>query len=245
VTVDILERASRGFRLIEVKSTTSVKKHHVPDVAVQAHVLRQNGLDLVSSEVMHLNRESAYPDLSNLFIRADVTEAVKAVEAEVPDLLDEQIAMLQGPIPAVPIRPHCTTPYECPFMTRCWATLPPHPVSTLYAMRRRALALDEQGYRTIYDLPEDVSLGLVADRQRRAVQENRLSSSSRTLPERSMSLSRRLRFSISRPLALRSRSGMAAILTTQCRSSSAATYKRQMGVSLTTSGSPMGPKTRG
>jgi predicted RecB family nuclease len=174
VTVDILERASRGFRLIEVKSTTSVKKHHVPDVAVQAHVLRQNGLGVVSNEVMHLNRESAYPDLSNLFIRADVTEAVRAVEAKVPDLLDEQIAMLHGPIPAVPIGPHCTTPYECPFMTRCWATLPPHHVSTLYAMRRRALELDEQGYRTIYDLPEDVSLGPVADRQRRAVQENRL-----------------------------------------------------------------------
>jgi len=59
-------------------------------------------------------------------------------------------------------------------MARCWSILPPHHVSTLYAMRRRALELDEQGYRTIHDLPEDVPLGKIADRQRRAVQERRI-----------------------------------------------------------------------
>jgi hypothetical protein len=41
-------------------------------------------------------------------------------------------------------------------------------------MKRGALELDEQGYRTIYDLPKDVPLGPVADRQRRAVQEGRI-----------------------------------------------------------------------
>lgn len=174
VAVDILKRDTHGFRLIEVKSTTSVKDHHIPDVAVQAHVLRQNGLDLVGSEVMHLNRECAYPDLSNLFTWSDVTEAVGAIEESVPRWVAQQIEMLQGPVPDVPIGPHCTTPYECPFMARCWPTLPPHHVSTLYAMKRRALELNEQGCRTIYDLPEDVSLGSIADRQRRAVQEGRI-----------------------------------------------------------------------
>ncbi len=174
VAVDILRRDTHGFHLIEVKSTTSVKDHHIPDVAVQAYVLRQNGLDLVSSEVMHLNGECTYPDLSNLFTRSDVTEAAGAIEESVPRWMAQQIEMLQGPVPDVPIGPHCTTPYECPFMARCWPTLPPHHVSTLYAMRRRALELDEQGYRTIHDLPEDVPLGRIADRQRRAVQEGRI-----------------------------------------------------------------------
>lgn len=174
VAVDILKRDDRGFRLIEVKSSTSVKEHHIPDVAVQAYVLRQNGLDLVGTEVMHLNRECAYPDLSNLFIRSDVTEAVAAIEDRVPGWVARQIEMLQGPVPDVPIGPHCTTPYECPFMARCWPTLPPHHVSTLYAMNRRALELEAQGYRTIYDLPENIPLGPIADRQRRAVKEGRI-----------------------------------------------------------------------
>lgn len=174
VAVDILEREGRGFRLVEVKSTASVKDHHIPDVAVQAHVLRRTGLHLVGAEVMHLNRECAYPDLSNLFVRSDVTEAAGAIAEKVPRWIVEQGAMLQGPVPDLPVGPHCTTPYECPFMARCWPTLPPHHVSTLYAMRRRALELDEQGYQTIYDLPEDVPLGKIADRQRRAVQEGRI-----------------------------------------------------------------------
>jgi predicted RecB family nuclease len=41
-------------------------------------------------------------------------------------------------------------------------------------MRSRALELDEQGYRTIYDLSEDVPLGPIQNRQRRAVQEGRI-----------------------------------------------------------------------
>jgi hypothetical protein len=41
-------------------------------------------------------------------------------------------------------------------------------------MRRRALELDQEGYRTIHDLPDDFALGAIADRQRRAVQAGRL-----------------------------------------------------------------------
>lgn len=174
VAVDILKRDGSGFRLIEVKSTTSVKDHHIPDVAIQARVLRQNRLDLVGAEVMHLNRECAYPDLSNLFTRSDATDEVAAVEDRVPEWVAQQVEMLQGPVPDVPIGLHCATPHDCPFMARCWPALPPHHVSTLYAMKRRALELDAHGYRTIYDLPENVSLGRIADRQRRAVQAGRM-----------------------------------------------------------------------
>jgi hypothetical protein len=152
VAVDILKRDASGHRLIEVKSSVAVKDHHIPDVAVQAHVLQQSGLDLAGAEVMHLNRECAYPDLSNLFVRSDVTEAAGAIAERVPGWIAVQLEMLQGPLPDVPVGPHCTTPYECPFMARCWPLLPPRHVSTLYAMRRRALELDEQGYRTIHDL---------------------------------------------------------------------------------------------
>lgn len=80
---------------------------------------------------MHLNRECTYPDLSNLFVHSDVTEAVGAIVDSVPKWISEQIEMLQGPVPHVPIGPHCMTPYECPFMARCWATLLPHQAHTL------------------------------------------------------------------------------------------------------------------
>src|SRR5437773_398233 len=41
VAVDILAREAAGFRLTEVKSTARVKDAHIPDVSVQAHVLRR------------------------------------------------------------------------------------------------------------------------------------------------------------------------------------------------------------
>ena len=172
--IDILKREDHGFRLIEVKSTTAVKDHHIPDVAVQTHVLRQNGLDVVGAEVMHLNRECAYPDLSNLFVHSDVTEQANADEKDMPTRISQQLEMLQSSLPDVAIGPHCEAPYECPFMARCWPALPPHHVSSLYRIKQRGLELDEQGYHTIYDVAEDVQLGPIADRQRRAVQENRI-----------------------------------------------------------------------
>ena len=76
---DILERVDNGFVLIEVKSKTSVSEQkHIPDVAIQAHVLRSAGIPIVRCEIMHLNRDCVYPDLSNLFTRVDVTELVDA-----------------------------------------------------------------------------------------------------------------------------------------------------------------------
>lgn len=80
VAVDVLHRAPgrRGWTVTEVKSTLSVKDEHVPDVAVQAHVVRAAGLPVSRAEVMHLNRDCRHPDLSSLFVRADVTKGVKA-----------------------------------------------------------------------------------------------------------------------------------------------------------------------
>jgi predicted RecB family nuclease len=170
VSVDILERGPSGHCLVEVKSTTAVKEHHLADVAIQTHVLRQSGVDVTRVEVMYLNRACTYPDLTSLFVRADVTEAVEGLVAGVPQDIAAQTRMLAGPRPEVVIGPHCSAPYECPFVGRCWPELPPHHVSTLYAMRQRALELDQEGYHTIRDLPDDVVLGAVADRQRRAVQ---------------------------------------------------------------------------
>jgi predicted RecB family nuclease len=170
VSVDILERRGTGYCLIEVKSTTSVKQHHLADVAIQAHVLRRSGLDVRRMELMHLNRGCTYPDLSDLFVREDVTTMAEALLPVIPMDVAAQTVMLGGGLPNVPIGDHCSTPYDCPFAQRCWPVLPPYHVSTLYAMRQRALELDEEGYHTIHDLPEDVPLGAIADRQRRAVQ---------------------------------------------------------------------------
>lgn len=172
--VDILERRDGGVGLIEVKSSTKLKDEHIPDAAIQAHVLRQSGLRVTRAEVMHLNRACVHPDLRDLFVRADVTAEVEGLLPGVPSTIATQLAMLGGPLPQVPIGEHCTTPYPCPFMARCWPRLPQHHVSTLYYVGRKAADLVARGYETIDQLPPGLMPNPAADRQRRSVLANRL-----------------------------------------------------------------------
>src|SRR5881409_2868282 len=177
--VDILARdpggGGRGHVVIEVKASNSRKPEHLPDAAVQVYVLRRAGLQVERAEVMHLNPECRYPDLSNLFVREDVTALVEGALIGVPDELAAQRRMLEGPLPDVPIGEHCTNPYDCPFIERCWPKLPDHHVSNLYRIeRKRALELEADGYATIYDLPSDLELSVIHARQVTAVQTGRM-----------------------------------------------------------------------
>lgn len=179
VAVDILHSApkgKRGWTLTEVKSTTKVKDVHVPDAAVQMHVLQRAGLPIARVEVMHLNRACRYPDLSDLFTRSDVTaEVVEYLPRVAPEVKAQLVMLRRSKPPAVDPGEHCTTPYECPFLDRCRPPAPAHAIATLChltAARREALV--DEGYATIFDLPDDVELSPAADRQRRSVQNDRI-----------------------------------------------------------------------
>lgn len=178
VAVDILHRARgrRGWTLTEVKSTTKVKDEHVPDAAVQMHVLQRAGLPITRVEVMHLNRDCRHPDLSNLFTRSEVTEEVADYLPSVGPEVKAQLVMLRrSRPPAVEPGAHCTAPHECPFMGRCWPAAPEHAIATLcHLSAARREALSEAGYETIFDLPDDVDLNPTAERQRRAVQNSEI-----------------------------------------------------------------------
>jgi len=61
VRVDILQRRrDNRWRLLEVKSTTDLKDHHLDDIGIQARVVSRAGLDLASSRLMHVNRNYVF-----------------------------------------------------------------------------------------------------------------------------------------------------------------------------------------
>lgn len=175
VAVDILERTPEGFTVTEVKSSTKVKEEHLDELALQAHILRRSGIEVTRLQVMHLNRECSYPNLEKLFVSEDVTDDVKPLIEKVEEQTRAQAEVLSGSLPVVEIGPHCLAPYECAFKSRCWADVPPHHVTTIHAIRaKKAFDFVEQGFTTIQELPSDLSLSNTAERQRRAVLENRL-----------------------------------------------------------------------
>ena len=177
VFTDILERHADGWTVIEVKSTTSLsEQEHIADVAVQGAVLRACGVRVDRFEVMHLNRECRHPDLTNLFVRRDVTDEVEGRLADLDIEMVRQLRVaMETAAPSVDAGEHCAKPRECPFVERCWPELPEHHVSTLYMIRKRKAAEYVQaGWETIHDLPDSVKLSAIAARQRRSVRQGEI-----------------------------------------------------------------------
>lgn len=174
VAADVLQRDGDGFRLIEIKSSSSVKEEHIPDAAVQVHVLRRSGIDVRHAEVMHLNKEFHFPDQGDLFVRADITELVEAQVPGVPTEIAAQVAMLDGPLPDVPIGRQCFEPRDCPFLQRCWPDRPDHIMKLYRIGPKTGCDYMTLGIHSIGQIPAKQKLPDPAKRQIRALRENRL-----------------------------------------------------------------------
>ncbi|MGH7539172.1 MAG: DUF2779 domain-containing protein [Gemmatimonadales bacterium] len=174
VAVDILERLDNGFRLIEVKSSSSQKDEHISDAAVQVHVAQQSGIDVRVAEIMHLNKEFRHPDRGDLFETADVTTPVDEMLPGIPAEIEAQLEVLRGPLPDVAIGVHCFEPRECPFRERCWPQSPDHIIKLYNVGPKKACDYMLTGVHSIPDIPPTQKLPDAAKRQIRSMKQNRL-----------------------------------------------------------------------
>lgn len=123
VQVDILDRSAGAPRIVEVKSSTSVKDHFPPDCAIQAWTLTQTGNAPAATGLALIDTSFEYAgdgDYSGLFHEVDLTpelgelvgqvEGFVAAARETLDSLDE---------PDCAIGTHCRTPFPCPFFEHC------------------------------------------------------------------------------------------------------------------------------
>src|SRR6266513_6552063 len=174
VAIDVLEKTNDGYRLTEVKSSSSAKDEHIPDVAIQARVAAACGVKITAAQVLHLNKQFRHPASGDLFARSDVTGAVAAFLPQVPDEIARQREMLAGPLPDVPIGLHCFQPRECPFMGRCWSDAPDHIRHLAGVGPKRTAAYLARGITSIGDLPAEEKLNFTQRRQLKAMAEQRL-----------------------------------------------------------------------
>lgn len=155
---DVLAPEPRGYHLIEVKSSTSVKNYHLQDVAVQTYVTEQSGIPLSRVSLMHINNHFEYPgngDYRELFRLEDVTADVRARIPDVPGWIAAAQSTLAGDEPAVKPGPQCHDPFDCPFIAYCHppADLKAYPVEELPYSGRLAPMLRAEGYADIRDVP--------------------------------------------------------------------------------------------
>jgi predicted RecB family nuclease len=172
VRVDILQRRRDGrWRLLEVKSTTDVKEHHLDDVAIQARVVSRSGLDLAASCLMHVNRNYVFQggsvDVRQFFRIRNLTRRVKRLQPKLTFQLRAEFTVLNMPkAPDLPTGRHCTEPVTCEFFDRCNPSRPDDHVGYLPRIEASAVEeLEELGIESIPDIPDDFPL---SERQRRA-----------------------------------------------------------------------------
>ncbi|MDO9024635.1 DUF2779 domain-containing protein [Zwartia sp.] len=150
------------WRMIEVKSSTSVKDYHREDVAVQAFVARAAGVPLAAIALAHIDNSWTYPgggDYQGLLVEKDLTDEAFARGAEVQSWIEgAQSAVAQATAPAITIGKHCHDPYPCGFYAHCQRQelQAEHPIAWLPGRLSKGLVtlIANKGITELRDVPD-------------------------------------------------------------------------------------------
>lgn len=157
--IDILKQSQdqKGWDLIEVKSSTSVKAYHIQDMAVQRYTFEQAGFIIQSCQLAYVNNRFVKQGPikpQDYFIREDIT---RQVEQQLTTMADKVTALLETVArkqePDYPIGPHCDQPFECEFKHHCWKHIPDYSVYNVFkdeALRQ----LTAQNITRLQDVPD-------------------------------------------------------------------------------------------
>jgi CRISPR/Cas system-associated exonuclease Cas4 (RecB family) len=159
------ETKASGFPLKEDGTPKEAEEHHINDVAIQAWVMEKSGLPVAHVEINYLNKQWRYPgngDYSDLFRQMNVTATVEERKALVPQWLKQAQGVLNGPMPDAVTGKHCSTPYDCPYVSFCQQhepAGPEHPIELLPDLAGKNLARklrETKGYESLLDpAPEE------------------------------------------------------------------------------------------
>lgn len=171
VLLPVRKAGIRAWRMVEVKSSTSVKDYHHDDAAIQAYIARKSGLELSAVAIACIDNTWKYPgklDYSGLLYETDVTGPAFDRASEVESWINgAQAVVARTKEPTNPIGAHCTQPYACGFSDYCRGLLPEarHPIEQLPGRWSKALAthVESKGTTELQDLPDE----LLSDRQLR------------------------------------------------------------------------------
>jgi hypothetical protein len=170
VMLPVSQDGAVAWKMIEVKSSTSVKDYHRDDIAVQAHIAANAGVRLSSISLAHIDNSFGYPGNGNyqgLIKENDLTDEAISRSGEVKEWIDGAQAVAALPDePEVATGPHCNSPFPCGFAEYCNRdkVSPAYPLSSLprlHASRRERI--EAAGHEDLRDVPDDL-LGSIQNR---------------------------------------------------------------------------------
>lgn len=171
VMLPVKKGGKRAWRMVEVKSSTSVKDYHRDDVAVQAFIARTAGVPLAGIALAHIDSTWIYPgngDYQGLLVEQDLTENAFGRSETVRAWISEaQGIVAKRKAPAITTGKQCNDPYECGFLAHCQSQEPQaaQPIQWLPGRLSNALIehIETHELRELGDLPDE----LLNDRQQR------------------------------------------------------------------------------
>lgn len=137
VMLPVKQGSKYAWRMVEVKSSTSVKDYHLDDAAVQSFIARSSGVKLTAIALAHVDSSWVYPgndDYNGLLVEADLTGQVFTRGDEVRGwIVEAQQVANSKTEPRIETGPHCANPFECGFFNYCQSAeaRPEFPISWL------------------------------------------------------------------------------------------------------------------
>ncbi len=163
ILLPVKRRGKLEWRMVEVKSSTSVKDYHRDDAAIQAFVARSTGLRLSSISLAHIDNTWVYPgkgDYDGLLVEQDLTQESFSREDEVKEWLNEAHAVAeQAKEPKKTTGAHCNTPFECGFASYCRSKEPQakHPAEFLPRIGKKIRSyIDEEKVIELKQVPDEL-----------------------------------------------------------------------------------------
>jgi hypothetical protein len=151
------------WRMVEVKSTASVKPYQRDDIAVQTYVAVSAGVSLASATVAHIDTSFVYRgdgDYRGLLKEIDLTAEALSRCTEVAAWIADAQAVAELPEePLVETGPHCNDPFDCGFRAYCnrGKVVPDFPISFLPRLHpTRRVKIEQVGYEDLREIPDDL-----------------------------------------------------------------------------------------
>lgn len=161
---DILEPTGKDkWNLIEVKSSTELKEVNCHDIGFQYYLYSGAGLKINKCYLMCIDNtyiRKGEIEPRKLLKKIDVTDEIKAtysktIGANVTEMVK---TISDDTCPEIRIGTHCSDPYECPLIEKCWSFLPERNVFLLYRNTKLPMALIQDNILELAKIPESLKI---------------------------------------------------------------------------------------
>ena len=156
IRADLTFNCFDGLRIIEVKSSTSIKDYYLNDCAIQTWVIENAGYKIKQIELAYVNSSFVYSGNDNydgLLSYENITEHIAPLTDQVKDWVVSFKNVLDSDMPNIKTGTQCHKPFECPFNEFCNPNPHEYPLTILSHSQKFVHEMQNLGIFDVRDVP--------------------------------------------------------------------------------------------